>query len=283
MRPNLLLAVACALLVSLPAHAALRGVALYERGKYARARHVLEEELRSQDLTQEERIRARLYLAAALHALGAEEAARVQLEELVLTAPSLQVDPILFPSTFVALAESTRQRAEAERQRVEVERQRVEAERLAREQAAMPPPPPEITTPQEPLPAQEARPLRFRPEVFGFVAPIGERAFGMGAGLTFGFGALEAGARMLLGEDLGMGAEVGLLLGSGTLQPRLGLRGTAVPGLSSYGGGAVVGLRIHPASRLTFLVDVGAEYLSVPNGYRSFVLTSSAGVGFDLL
>jgi tetratricopeptide (TPR) repeat protein len=290
MKPILLLSVGCALLLSLPAHAALRGVALYERGNYARARRVLEEELRSPKLTPEERITARLYLAAALHASGAKEAASVQLEELVLTAPELEVDPVLFPPAFVELAESIRQkvederkRVEAERQRVEAERQRVEAERLAREQAARQPPPPVAPTPQETPPAQADGSLRLRPEVFGFVSPLGQKSYGLGGGLSLGVGAMEAGVRVLLGDDVGVGAEVGLVLGSGAVQPHLALRGTFVPGQPSYGGGAVVGLRLHPASRLTLLVDVGAEYFAVPNGYRAFVLTSSAGVGFDLL
>jgi len=291
MRLILLLSVGCVLLVSLPAHAALKGVAHYERGNYARARRVLEQELRSPKLTEEERIKARLYLAASLHALDAKEAASVQLEELVLTAPNLEVDPVLFPPSFVELAGSIRQRVEDERKRVDAERQRVEAERLAREeaerlareQAARPPPPPVAPQPVEPVPAeQETGSLRLRPEVFGFVAPLGGRSFGVGGGLTFGFGGLEAGARVLLGEDLGVGAEVGMLLGSGSVQPRLGLRGTFVPGQPSYGGGAVVGLRLRPVSRLTLLVDVGAEYFSAPSGYRPFVLTSSAGIGFDL-
>jgi hypothetical protein len=155
-----------------------------------------------------------------------------------------------------------------------------EEERLARQQAA---PPPLVPTPQEPQPVQEAGSLRLRPEVFGFVAPLGGSTYGLGGGLSFGVGAMEAGVRVLLGEDLGVGAQVGLLLGRGKVQPHLGLRGTFVPGQPSYGGGAVVGLRLHPTARLTFLVDVGAEYFAVPNGYRSLVLTSSAGVGFDLL
>jgi hypothetical protein len=144
-------------------------------------------------------------------------------------------------------------------------------------------PPPVAPTAAEPPPVREAGSLRLRPEVFGFVAPLGETSHGLGAGLSFGSGSMEAGVRVLLGEDVGVGVEAGLLLGSGKVQPRLGLRGTVVPGQPSYGGGAVVGLRLRPVSRLTFLVDVGAEYFAVPNGFRSFVLTSSAGVGFDLL
>ncbi|WP_224245108.1 hypothetical protein [Hyalangium gracile] len=292
MRVIVLLSVGWVLFAAPPAHAELRGVALYERGDYARARKALEEELRSSRLSKEDRVKARLYLAAALHASGAEEAARIQLEELALTAPALQVDPILFPPDFVALAEKARKgveeqrqavenkRLEEERQRQEAERQRLEAERLAREQEEARKNPPEDTPTED----EEAKPVQLRPELFGFVDPLGKGA-GVGGALTVGLGAMDLNARVLMGDNPGFGAEVGLLLGAGTVQPRLALRGTAVPGASAYGGGAVAGLRLAPASRITLLLDVGAEYLKVEdsNQYRSFVLTSSAGVGFDLL
>ncbi|WP_224361742.1 hypothetical protein [Hyalangium versicolor] len=293
MRSAVLLFTGWVLLAALPAHAELRGVLLYERGDYARARKTLEEDLRSSKLSKEDRVKARLYLAAALHASGAEEAARIQLEELALTAPALQVDPILFPPDFVALAdkarksvdaqrqETERKRQDEERQRLEAERQRLEAERLAREQAenSSKPPPEDV-----PSVSAESKQVQLRPEVFGFVDPLG-KGWGLGGDVTLGLGSVDVNARVLLGENPGFGAEVGLLLGSGSVQPRLALRGTAVPGSKAYGGGAVAGLRLAPANRLILLVDVGAEYLSVKDTteYRSFVLTSSAGVGFDLL
>jgi hypothetical protein len=294
-----LLCMAWTLLGAVPARAELRGIALYERGDYARARKALEDDLRSSRLSKEDRVKARLYLAAALYASGAEEAARIQLEELALTAPALQVDPILFPPDFVALADKARKsveaqrqesetkrleeerRQEAERQRLEAERKRLEAERLAQEQAAAqaknPPP--------GPAPVEESKSVQLRPEVFGFVDPLGKGSVGMGAALTLGLGGVELAARVLVGTKPGFGGEVGVRVGSGSVQPRVALRGTAVPGAQAYGGGAVAGLRLKPTDRLTFLVDVGAEYLKVQDSsqYRSFVLSSSAGVGFDLL
>lgn len=290
----------CALLAPLAAHAELRGVTLYERGEYSKARQVLQRELRSPNLSEKDRIKARLYLSAALHASGAEAAARVQLEELFVTAPLLQVDPLLFPPHFAALAEDVRkqvetdrQSKEAERQRLEAERQRLEAERqkleVERQQAAKPPPPPAPSEapPSEapPAAAEEARAkrgLQLTPALFGFVDPLGKAA-GAGGSLTLGIGSLELGVRVLMGDRVGVGAEAGFLLGRGMLRPRLGLRGTALPSASAYGGGAVAGLRIHPASRLVLLVDVGAEYFSAPAQYRALGLTGSAGVGFDLL
>lgn len=288
MRTTVLLTLGATLFMALPAHAELRGVALYERGDYVRARKALTDELNSPGLSKEDRVKAQLYLAAALFASGAEDSARLQLEELAKTAPTLQVDPILFPPDFVALAEKARQnvevqRAEAEHQRQEAERQRQEAERKAREEAEAqnkPPPPPE---PQE---EAEPRAMQLRPELFGFVDPVG-KGVGVGGGLTLGLGSMDLNARVLAGKKPGVGAEVGLLLGSGAVQPRLAVRATAVPGLSAVGGGAVAGLRMAPSSNLIFLLDVGAEYLKLgseyESAYRAFVLTSSAGVGFNLL
>jgi hypothetical protein len=273
-----------ALLVSLPAHAELRGVALYERGDYVRARKKLTEELNTPGLSKEDQAKARLYLAAALFASGAEDSARVHLEELAAMAPSFQVDPILFPPDFVALAETARANAEVKRKEEEAQRleaERLEAERRAREEA-------EALARQQPPPlegdAEAKASVHLRPDLFGFVDPLG-KSFGLGGGLTLGLGMVDLNARVLMGHNVGMGAEVGFLLSSGAVQPRLALRATAVPGASAYGGGAVAGLRMAATDQLTFLLDVGAEYLSVnnTNKYNSFVLTSSAGVGFDLL
>ncbi|MFL5347380.1 MAG: hypothetical protein ACJ8AT_21560 [Hyalangium sp.] len=288
MRTTVLLTLGWTLFMALPAHAELRGVALYERGDYVRARKELTAELNSPGLSKEDRVKARLYLAAALFASGAEDSARLQLEELFVSASTVQVDPILFPPDFVALAEKARQnveaqRQEAERQSQEAERQRLEAERKAREEAEArnkPPPPPE---PQE---EEEPSAVQLRPELFGFADPVG-KGIGLGGGLTLGLGSVDLNAHVLAGKKPGVGAEVGLLLGSGTVQPRLALRATAVPGLSAVGGGAVAGLRLAPSGSLTFLLDVGAEYLKLgsqyESAYHSFVLTGSAGVGFNLL
>jgi tetratricopeptide (TPR) repeat protein len=396
MRLILLCIVGCTLLGPLAASAELRGVQLYERGEYARARKSLEKELRSRKLSKAQRSRARLYLAASLYASGAEESARIQLEELALTDPTVKADPVIFPEGFVALAEESFKRMaskgaqpppevkpapapvreedeftrhltasvrlyeslEYERALQQLQRAkelsrnaerdvivslyegliladmgrgeqalaafktalllnpeaklpvkaspkvesdfeamrvrvREELER-ARKQVAVPPakPPPPVAeepappAPQVPAPQPEEEhatsTLQLRPAIFGFMDPVG-KAVGAGGGLTLGLGSLELGARVLMGQQVGVGVEAGLVLGSGALRPRLGLRGTAIPGVDAYGGGAVVGLRIHPASRLSFLVDVGAEYFSAPAQYRALALTGSAGVGFDLL
>jgi hypothetical protein len=162
-----------------------------------------------------------------------------------------------------------------------LEAERLEAERKAREEA-------EARAREQGPPEDEAEepssPMRLRPDVFGFVDAVGKRA-GVGGGLTLGLGMVDLNARVLMGTHVGMGAEIGLLFGSGPVQPRLAARGTAVPGASAYGGGAVAGVRLAASDRLTFLLDLGAEYLAAEDtsAYRTFVLTTTAGVGFNLL
>lgn len=291
MKTTVLLSLGGMLLVSLPANAELRGVTLYERGEFARARKMLVEELNLPNLSKEDQAKGRLYLAAALFATGDKTGASSQLEQLAVLAPSFKIDPILFPPAFVTLAEKARAKAEAkrledERLRMEAEHLRMEQERKAREEAEalakqqQPPPPEEDET-------EPGTSVQLRPDVFGFLDPVG-RSYGLGGGVTLGLGMVDVNARVLLGDKVGMGGEVGLLLGDGAVQPRLALRGTAVPSVG-VGGGGVVGLRLGASERLTVLLDVGAEFFSIspadgdPNTYRSFVLTSTAGVGFDLL
>ncbi|MCP3144170.1 hypothetical protein [Pyxidicoccus xibeiensis] len=262
-------------LLPVAALAQSRGVALYERGEYVKARRSLETELRSQKLGERERATARLYLAASLHELGLASETWTQLEELARNHPDQPVNPALFPPEFVALAGEARRQVEAER----APPPPVETK---------PPEPPQVTpweTPAEPeepeAPAASGR-SRLLPEVFGFMDPVG-KSVGVGGGLTYGSGSFEVGARALLGTQVGAGLQVGLVLGDGAFRPHLALRGTAVPGLSAYGGGPVVGARFALGS-LTALVDVGAELFKVSDaGYRSFAMTASAGVGFDLL
>lgn len=274
MRSPVLLCVLC--LLPLVAEAQSRGVDLYERGAYAKARRSLESELRAPGLSDRERATARLYLAASLYELGDAAGARTQLEELARDHPEHPVDPVLFPPEFVAMAGEVRKQVEAERQ----------------------PPPPVVTPPpeeeaapavQDPFeppvdePAAAGRSWLL-PEVFGFMDPVG-KAVGLGGGLTYGGGSFEVGGRALLGDQVGVGLQVGLVLGGGASRAHVALRGTAIPGLSAYGGGPVVGARIALGTRLTALVDVGAEVFSggSDESYRNFALTASAGIGFDLL
>jgi hypothetical protein len=273
MRPSVLLCVLW--LLPLAALAQSRGVALYERGEYAQARRALESELKAPNLTDRGRATARLYLAASLHELGATSETWAQLEELARNHPEHPVDPALFPPEFMVLAAEARKQVEAERRPPPpvVEERREDVTPSPFEQ-------PLADAGEEPAVAGRSRLL---PEVFGFMDPVG-KAVGLGGGLTYGTGSFEVGARALLGDQVGAGLQVGLVLGDGAFRPHVALRGTAVPGLSAYGGGPVVGARLALGTSLTALVDVGAEYFKVSDaGYRSFALTASAGLGFDLL
>lgn len=272
MRPSILLCVLW--LLPSVALAESRGVALYERGEYAQSRRALELELRDRSLGARERAAARLYLAASLYELGEESETRAQLEELARSHPDQPVDPALFPPEFVVLAAQARQHVASARQKSPETKDPQDAV------AASPWETPEVT--EEPAPTSSRRSWLL-PEVFGFMDPAG-KSVGVGGALTYGRGSFEVGARALLGDEVAAGLQVGFVLGSGASRPHLGLRVTAIPGLSAYGGGPVVGARIALGTRLTALVDVGAELFSVSDeNYRSGVLTASLGLGFDLL
>lgn len=278
MRPRLLLCVVW--LLPMVALAQSRGVSLYERGEYAQARRLLELDVRTRGLSQRELGIARLYLAASLYELGELAETRANLEVLARNHPDQPVDPALFPPEFVVLANEARRRVDAERQPPPPPPD-VKKEDSKKEDSEMSPwdaPEPR----EEPAPASAGR-ARLLPEVFGFTDPVG-KSVGVGGGLTYSSGSFELGARALLGSQVGAGLQVGYVLGSGAFRPHVALRGTAVPGLSAYGGGPVVGARFALGTRLTGLVDVGAEVFKVSEaGYRSFALTASAGFGFDLL
>lgn len=83
-------------------------VTRYESGDYLGAAEALQEVLLAKGLTKAEEERARTYLAAAHFALGNLEQSREQLVALVKLAPGATVDPLIFPSRFVALLEEVR-------------------------------------------------------------------------------------------------------------------------------------------------------------------------------
>ncbi|NMO19691.1 tetratricopeptide repeat protein [Pyxidicoccus fallax] len=278
MRPSVLLCVVW--LLPMAALAQSRGVALYERGEYAKARRALELDVRTKGLSHRELGIARLYLAASLHELGELAETRAHLEDLARNHPDQPVEPALFPPEFVLLASEARRRVDAERQPPPPE-PKVPEVKQAPAESPWEEPTQEPAEGPEPMSAGRARLL---PEVFGFVDPVG-KSVGAGGGLTYGSGSFEVGARVLLGSDVGAGLQAGYVLGDGAFRPHVALRATAVPGLSAYGAGPVVGARFALGRSLTALVDVGGEFFfKVPEtGYRSFALTASAGFGFDLL
>ena len=145
----------------------------------------------------------------------------------------------------------------------------------APENPAPPAPPPAVAQPEE---ATRERSVRLAPQLFGSAIRWEERGRGRRAVLGLG---CWSWARGSAGPAAGRGRRGGSPAGL--------RRGAAPPGAARHGrAGAVllwrrrgVGLRLRPASRLTFLVDVGAEYFSAPTGYRPLALTTSAGLGFD--
>lgn len=298
-------------LVPMSAWAAkMPGIRLYEQGEYSRASRSLKAELRNSRRTAEDKARARLYLAASLLALGKQNEARQQIEELVRTTSEPQVDPARFPPALVEMEKQLRARlapppvepSQAEKDRLaaleadRLRREQEEAERLEREQEAAHKPPvvveqrPVEPEPQGPESEDEApSTFRLRPEVVGFgdVAgqlSSGKSSVGVAAGLTVGSGLFEGSARALFGDNPAVEVDAALVFGQGFFQPRVGLRGTWVPGLSStgYGGGVVLGARLGLSSRFIALVDVSAQKFSVPEGFRDFAVMGSAGLGFNL-
>ncbi len=255
---------------------------LYENLEYEQA---LEQLKRTKKLAQglEQEVPVLVLEGIVLAELGKEEDSQKSFESALLLNPDAEL-PLRVSPKVARSFEKVRARV----------RQELEEEQRLRPRPNVPPSPPQDTTqrpaspPPEPSelaesPEAPSRALQLSPQIFGFVDPLGQ-SLGAGGGLTVGLGSLELGARVLLGQHVGVGAEAGYLLEGDTLRPRFGLRGTAIPGSSAYGGGVVAGLRLAATDRLSVLLDVGAEYLAVedPETYRTFFLTGTAGVDFDL-
>jgi tetratricopeptide (TPR) repeat protein len=255
---------------------------LYENLEYEQA---LEQLKRTKKLAQglEQEVPVLVLEGIVLAELGKQEDSQKAFESALLLNPDVEL-PLRVSPKVARSFDKVRARV----------RQELEEEQRLRPHPSVPPSPPQDTTqrpaspPPEPSelaesPEAPSRALQLSPQIFGFVDPLG-RSLGAGGGLTVGLGSLELGARVLLGQHVGVGAEAGYLLEGDTLRPRFGLRGTAIPGSSAYGGGVVAGLRLAATDRLSVLLDVGAEYLTVedPETYRTFFLTGTAGVDFDL-
>jgi hypothetical protein len=101
------------LLLSASAHAAgdsriERAIIYFQEADFLPAKDILLALVEAPELSEEERIRARSYLAASYYELGDEPAARQQLRLLALAHPSARLDPGVFLPELVALAERTR-------------------------------------------------------------------------------------------------------------------------------------------------------------------------------
>jgi hypothetical protein len=301
--------------------ARLRGIQLYERGDYAGAVRKLKAEVNNPQYGEKDRARARVYLAASLQALGKEDEAFLQLEELARTYPAQRVDPALFPPELVRLELKVREQLETERQVQEAERRRQEAEqaelnriaaaedaeRRRKEQEAA------VRDPQvdgqgrvevqDTAPAEPVSSFRLRPELtgygdaggwFNFERP-GKGSYGPAVALTAGIGPVEATVRTLIGKDrLAWDLEAGYLIGTGAFQPRVAARATLFPGIGKpaanettggprFGFGGSVGGRLALSSRFTVLADLGAVGIpDVDPQFNALVVVFSAGVGYSL-
>lgn len=285
------------LLVPLSTWAApVRGIDAYARGNYPQAITALSQEVDNPALSDKERARALLYLAASMHALGRADQTRERLEELVRRFPEQRVDPARFPPDFVALADLARQTVETERLREQARAQEAERLRLLEEQARTreETPPDPLEPPAEKPPAALAESsFRVRPELVGFsdlgglFAPAalrGRASLGMSLGVTVSIGGPEAGLRLLPAPDarFGLALEAGYAFGQSALQPRVALRGTLVRSVGA-GGGALVGVRYTPLRRLTLLADAGVEGFWIRTGnFHPLVVTASVGMGINL-
>jgi tetratricopeptide (TPR) repeat protein len=259
LRTELFLLVAL-LLVGGSAWAQTAGIERYEEGDFEAAARLFEQELTEPQLSPASRALARIYLAASLYALGRIEEARKPLEALARESPEQRVDPARFPPELVALAELIREPIEAERQRVAREAALQKAQEEERRRAAP----------------------RLRPEVLGLFDAV-DRQGTVGAGLAFQRKSLEASVRVLLSAPPVFQLQGGVLPTYGVLRPFLGVRASLLPGVDTYGAGAVLGGRLALPAGLVGVVDLGADYFFISRDDRKrLAITAQAGLGFDL-
>jgi hypothetical protein len=279
----------------LVAWADIPGLRLYEEGDYEAAVVALEQVLAEPGCPAPERGVARMYLAAALHALGRLDEAREQLEVLAREHPEQRLDPARFLPELVALWQALVQRMETEREYAERERQareeaererqareEAERERQAREEAAR-----ERQAREEAERERRAWAIRLRPEAVGLIDTL-DGTLLPGVGLGYSQGPFEAGVRAWLVRRPVFNLQGGVLVGPDALKAHLGLRGTLASGTGGSGGGFVIGGRLTLPAGLVAVLDVGAEYFFIRgrdvegNEINPFALTALAGVGLSL-
>ncbi len=252
------------------------GISLYESGEYEAAVQAFEAALAAPELPAPERGRMRMYLAASQHALGRVEQARQQLELLARDNPEQRLDPARFLPELVAWAEAIRERVEAEQRYAQ---KLAEQERRIQEEAPLSPP---DRLPLAPPPSKRHE-ARLRPELLTLVSAVGRRGV-PGAGLSYVHGGLEGSARVWLANASPLvHLQGGVLLGSGTFQPQVGLRAVLAPGVGGYGSGAVVGGRLALPARFVALMELGADYFFIGDAlHHRLEVTAQAGLGVDL-
>lgn len=161
-------------------------VEAYEHGELESAGRMLTRLVSDPSLDPPQRARARVFLAATLHAQGKAPEAAIQLAILGRDHPDFSLDAALFPPDFLAfaataLAEGRRSAAQSRPPAVQPDPARAPpvVERGV-------PPPPART----PVPAEAGNPLR----PLGFIAASGGGAVVLGAGALFGWTKLRESA-----------------------------------------------------------------------------------------
>ena len=237
------------------------GVDLYQAGKFAAAREALAPLADSPSLPALERARARAYLAASLCGERDIPGARREFMQLAKEFPEYLVSRADFTPRLVALADEAR------------------AEILAQAKPVTPEPKPLPPTEEPPPTPSDERTVFVRLGAFGFGEPV---AGTLGAGASAGVSlyGVDLSARLLLGSNVGFGAEVAYRFRDGSLlQPRLAVRFSGVPGAGAWGGGAAAGLQLALTRNLWLGAEAGVEYFSVGAGYEPFTVPLALGIG----
>lgn len=153
------------------------GVELYQSGQYAQARDALVTTVGLPALSSRERQRARVFLAAAYHALGDAASARAQLLAVAREVPNLVLDPNDFPAELVALADEARLEVAQEPQPPE----RARPHRLSPRDltTALPIDAPHVSPPPLPSPPSGAATLAELPPLGTMFVPFGVGQFAL--------------------------------------------------------------------------------------------------------
>lgn len=250
---------------------------LFHRGSYSEAVNALLPLIADEKLSEEDRVRARQYLAAALFANEEKAAAKQELVALAREHPHSRLDPGEFVPELVLLEREALAQVEAELKEARERSAELAAQQTQESTGAIAG---ELTAPVDAR-SSATRSLRLQGGAFGF-GDVYARSVGAGATVGISWSKLDASARLLIGPNVGAGVEVGFRFLDTMVTPRIAVRGTAVPGIGVVGGGLVGGLRADLATHLFATVDVALEGYLVPDDYSALAVPVTAGLHFSL-
>ncbi|MGC4115755.1 MAG: hypothetical protein QM765_14375 [Myxococcales bacterium] len=243
---------------------------LYQSGEYSKALAALMPLVQDTDLALPQRARALAYLAAAQVGAKDLEAAKLSLRRLAKEFPDYRLSAMEFMPEIISLAGDAR---------AELEKETAAAAKPEPAKPDSPPNTPTAAAPAAPAAPEVERSVRVRLGAFGFSEPMA-KTIGAGASAGVSISGLDLSARLLLGNHVGFGAEVGYrFLDGRLLQPRLSARFSGIPGAGAWGGGAAVGVQFAPIRQLWIGAEVGAEIFAVGKGYRPLAIPVALGVG----